>query len=170
VLAPRGWHCLGLEGSDASSLVITPEPHGFADRHDLRGPAVLITLSFGGTSGRFAVAGAIARYFPSKRDFANQVADDGLMEGPMPSGPYPADRIERPSANVVRFTTPAGTHGQGTDSLLAVTADPVLGAVLLVDSDDEPNLIQVSVRLPVQDRALAERIVDQVQLDNADGR
>ena len=31
VLAPRGWHCLGLEGSNGSVLIVTPEPHGAAD-------------------------------------------------------------------------------------------------------------------------------------------
>src|SRR5689334_17256314 len=31
VLAPRGWHCLGLHGSNGNQLVVTPEVHDARD-------------------------------------------------------------------------------------------------------------------------------------------
>ena len=45
VLAPRGWHCVGLYGSSGSFLIVTPEPHDakdFSDRETrVSGPVVV---------------------------------------------------------------------------------------------------------------------------------
>ncbi len=68
VVAPRGWHCFGLYGSSGSTLLVTPEPYGFDDflraNTGLAGPAVVLRLTYGGTSGRFDVAMVAARLFP----------------------------------------------------------------------------------------------------------
>ena len=148
VFAPRGWQCLQLTGSNGSTLVVTPERHSLEDMHGLRGSAVQISLSYGGTSGRFEVADVIARYFPEHMAFARRVAAEWILDRPLPSGPFPADRIRRPNATVVRFTTPARRLGMGTNSLLAPDADPIQGLVVLLDHEDGPDILQLSVRLP----------------------
>jgi hypothetical protein len=158
VLAPRGWNCLEISGSNGSFLIVTPERHGFEDARDLGGSAVVLSITFGGTSGRFAVARAIARLFPQQMAFANQVAAEGIVD-PLPSGPHPDDRLQRLSDNMVGFTTPAGKRGLGTDYWLAPDDDPVEGLVMLIGSE-EPNLLQVSVRLPPWQREVAPSIID----------
>src|SRR5689334_20720696 len=60
VLAPRGWHCIGLYGSSGQTLIVTPDRHQaeefFASEPvSIHGPAVQMTVSEGGTSGRLSV-------------------------------------------------------------------------------------------------------------------
>ena len=159
VLAPRGWNCLELSGSNGTILIVTPERHTLEDAHDLRGPAVQISHSFGGTSGRFAVAEAIARLFPEQMDFANEVFAEGIVDPPVPPGPFPDDELQRLNANAVRFTTPAARPGLGTASLLIPDSDPIHGLVVLVGSE-EPDLVQVNVRLPARQSDLVPFILD----------
>jgi hypothetical protein len=80
VLAPRGWHCFGINGSDGHSLFVTPEPIDASRARSipgggLAGNAVAIEYSLGGTSGRFRVAEVIARVFPEYRAFVNSVRE-----------------------------------------------------------------------------------------------
>ena len=165
VLAPRGWHCFGLEGSNGSVLIVTPERHGFRDLQDnpggLHGPAVQLSLSLGATSGRFEVARMIARLFPAHRDFARQVAAEGLGD-PLPAGSYPTDRMQRISATEIAFTTPARLQGLGTESRLAADALPIEGVVILHPEGDM-DLVKLDVRLPAAQSALAAAIVEGVR-------
>jgi hypothetical protein len=160
VLAPRGWHCLLLSGSDGSVLAVTPQSRNYAQLRDLRGPVVQLTFSYGGTSGRFAVARAIARLFPEQREFARQVAAEELDDRPLPSGPYPDDVISRQGPHLVRYRTPAGRQGLGTDSGLSPDDEPIEGVVILMMADGEPDLLQLSVRLPPGQTTEVEAIVD----------
>ncbi len=101
VLAPRGWHCFGLYGSNGETLIVTPEAHDGddflkADLH-LKGPAIQLSNSIGSTSGRFEVAQVGARLFPVAKPFVEQV----IQEGPSPrmkftSGPDPGDLARPP--------------------------------------------------------------------------
>src|SRR5580698_5306558 len=82
-LAPRGWYCFGTYGSAGASLYVSPEPIAraalfSADWTGFTGPAIQISLSDGGTSGRFQVARMIARVFPAHRAFADQVIAEGI--------------------------------------------------------------------------------------------
>ena len=162
VLAPRGWHCLGLEGSNGSSLIVTPEPHHSRDflngTPPLRGPFVQIAFSYGGTSGRFEVATVIARVFPEHLDFARRVAAEWMSE-PLPRGPYPGDRLVRLRPNAVGYTTPAGQAGLGTDNGLAAGDRPINGLVIL-QLGAEPNLVKLDVRLPAAQAGLATPILN----------
>jgi len=164
VLAPRGWHCFGLSGSNGSILFVTPARQSFATLNDsagLRGPAIQISLSYGGTSGRFAVAQAIARLFPAHRAFAEQVAEEGIMTEPLPAGPYPDDRLVRLSPTEVAFTTPGGRTGLGTQNRFARGEDPVEGIVILLPdgADEEIDLVKLDLRLPATLAPLAPAIV-----------
>lgn len=161
VVAPRGWHCFGLYGSNGSILIVTPERHGFRDLQDnrgLRGPAIQLGISFGGTSGRFEVARMIARLFPAHMDFARQVAAEGIGD-PLPSGPYPTDRLHRISATEVAYTTPARLQGLGTDSRLAANADPIEELVIL-DPEGDMSVVKLDIRLPPAEAALTSAIIE----------
>jgi hypothetical protein len=162
VLAPRGWRCFGLEGSNGSTLIVTPEAHGVRDLLDqptpLRGPAVQISLSFGGTSGRFEVAKVIARAFPAQMAFARRVAAEGIGD-PLPDGPYRTDHMVRLRRAAVGYTTPAGREGLGTDSRLAPGDRPIEGLAILLGTDDL-DLLKLDVRLPPAQARLATPILN----------
>jgi HJR/Mrr/RecB family endonuclease len=172
ILAPLGWHCFGTYGSNGLSLFVSPEPidssnlfstksNGFA------GPLVQLSLSDGGTSGRFAVAKAIARVFPAHREFATKVAEEGIEPATsFPFGAYPKDQLIYKGDEVVEYQTPAQTDGLGTDSLLLKGDDPISGvAILLTGPDSDLDLLQLSVRLPPAQAGLTESIVRQLESD-----
>lgn len=162
VVAPRGWHCFGLYGSNGAILIVTPERHGardlLANPAPLRGPAIQLTLSYGGTSGRFAVAELVARLFPAYRAFARDVAAEGIGD-PLPAGPYPTDILRRRSATEVDYTTPANRQGLGTESRLAANGDPIRGLAILHPVDDW-DAVSLAVRLPAGQAGLAPAIVE----------
>jgi len=163
VLAPRGWHCFGLYGSNGSILIVTPEPHSARDLlsarpQPLRGPAVQRTYSNGGTSGRFTVADVIARAFPAYMAFARRVAAEGLG-GPLPNGPYRNDRMVRLRPDAVGYRTPAGREGLGTDSRLVPNGRPIDGLVV-IDPEGDMGIVKTDVRLSAAQAALATPILN----------
>ncbi len=159
VLAPRGWHCIGLEGSNGWFLMVTPEDHGqrpFDAR--LTGPGIEISESAGDTSGRFAAAQIAARLFPSRRVFVDRVMAEGLMpQSDFVSGPFPRDRIQRQGPDAVTFETPANTDGMGTKSRFVKSADPIQGLAMMDAENDATVLV---VRLAPAMRDLASVIID----------
>lgn len=168
VLAPRGWHCFGLYGSSGSKLIVAPRPLASGDllgnqQFRTDGPAVELAYDYGGTSGRWAVAEAIARYFPLHHNFIEKNFR-GLKVGPLPSGPYTHDKLTRRTEKVVRYLTPANTKGAGTEGFLAPTAEPIKGLALLVTDPDGPDLLRVNVRLPDKDRPVVEVILRNAEL------
>lgn len=168
VLAPRGWHCLVLSGSNGTTLIVMPNRPDVERllRRDgrLDGPGVVLSERYGGTSGRRAVAAMIARYFPDHRSFLRQAEAAGLELGPIPTDPYPDDVIHRRTATTVDFTTPAGRRGLGTEHVLTPGAVPIRGLVELRPEDDM-TLIEVAVKLPPDAADLAPAIIDRVRWD-----
>src|ERR1700735_5782172 len=60
-LAPRGWHCFGIYGSDGSTLYVSPHPLSAANflsdaGKPLDGPVVALWDVAGDTAGRVGVA------------------------------------------------------------------------------------------------------------------
>jgi hypothetical protein len=163
VLAPRGWQCFELYGSDGALLIVTPEHHDADDLFDakttLRGSAVVLSQWSGGTSGRFAVAKVAARVFPIARTFVQQVIDEGTIpKEEFAFEPYPDDTLTRRSDTEVEFVTPANRDGLGTDGRLAKNGQPISGvAILLTDGDND--LVKLETRLPPDLRALAPAII-----------
>jgi hypothetical protein len=163
VLAPRGWHCFGVYGSSGTGLLVAPEK---LDSHDFfsgkqfstEGNAVELTYEYGGTSGRWGVAKAIARYFPRRRDFIKNNFQ-GLEVGPLPSGPYPRDSLSQRTNKSVRYVTPPRTKGEGTAWMLAPSTQSVDGLLMLVNDPDEPDIFRVNVRLPDKYRGLTANIL-----------
>jgi hypothetical protein len=170
VLAPRGWHCFGLYGSNGSQLIVTPEPHNardlFNENSKLTGPAVHLAAMAGDTSGRFSVARTVARLFPTYQNYVKHVVAEGIEPAAdFPTGPYRTDYLTRRSATIVEFTTPANTDGIGTQSRLAKTNAPINGVALLFP-DNAMNLSQVFVRLPPDLADLSRAIVESVEQSN----
>jgi hypothetical protein len=155
VLAPKGWHCFGAYGSSGATLYVSPDPINSADVlssswKGFAGPVVQISLEYGGTSGRFAVAKTIARAFPARKEFVEGVIAEGIEPASsFPYGPYPVDALKYRGENFVEFSTPAQAEGLGTDSRLQKNDTPISGAALLVG--EEPDLLRVWVRLPSED-------------------
>jgi len=162
ILAPRGWNCFSVSGSSGSTLVVTPERLAYEDiaaRGEGRpGAGVVISVSFGGTSGRFGVADAIARVFPTQRAFAERVVSQGLMDE-LPTGPYPDDWLRWRNSMEVEYLTPAGAMGLGTVGTLAPSREPVRG-LLFLTSSDEMDLVKVSVRLPSAQSYFTDEILE----------
>jgi hypothetical protein len=173
VLAPRGWHCFSIYGSDGANLFVTPDAidsktllsvnwKGFTSR------AIEISVSSGGTSGRFQVAKVIARVFPAYKAFAQKVIAEGIEPASdFPSGPYPTDKLTDRSKNIVEFETPANTAGLGTDSRLLPNASPIDGVAMITGKDTD--LAQLSARVSAKDRDLIPVIVKRVESDAAAG-
>lgn len=169
VLAPRGWSCIGLNALNGSILLVTPtelkDPAGTL----VSGPVVQASRNLGGGAGRIDVAEVAARLFPITEAFVK--ATTGEAGGPkvtLPTGPYPKDRLNRRSDTIVEFITPPNEVGQGTAGRIVKSADPILGAAVLLPNENM-NLVQVQVRLPADLRELAPTIVATVESNLAVG-
>jgi hypothetical protein len=166
VLAPRGWHCFGLYGSDGSVLIVTPEPHHAVDfqkpNFGITGPVIQLSFRFGSTSGRFDVAQVAARLFPSKKGFVNGVIQEGIdPASDFPFGPYPSDSLTRRSGTDVEFKTPANTAGMGTKGWLVKNSSPIDGVAIMTADN---NLVLLEARVPPDQRNLAPTIIEQTRL------
>ena len=171
VLAPLGWHCFGVYGSNGSSLFVTPQALTpelvFSDNwNGFSGPAIQLSVSLGGTSGRFEVAKIIARIFPAYRSFVTHVIAEKLEQpSSFPFGPYPKDHLTYQGKKIVEYQTPPNTDGLGTDSRLQKNSDPITGVAILEGADT--NLIHLSARLPPDLAPAATSILHQVERDTA---
>ena len=158
VLAPRGWHCFGLYGSNGEILLVTPTGIGrnIFDAH-LVGSAVQLSVSIGDTSGRFEAARIAARLFPNRASFVDGVVKEGIEpKSDFPTGPFPTDITRRHGPDVVEFETPANREGMGTQSRLVKNRDPIDGFVAMDNDNDATVLV---VRLPPAMRNLIPTIV-----------
>jgi len=165
VLAPRGWHCFALLGSDGSLVIVTPERHVSddfigANTVSFRGPAIQISYSTAGTSGRLAVMPVIVRYFPRYLPFVREMKDLDLDFEALTARPYRNDITKSRTANYFRFTTPAHRTGEGTNSRLLPGNLPIEGSRKIVGSASEPDMLSLEVRLPPQFARLADTILD----------
>jgi hypothetical protein len=167
VLAPRGWHCFGLLGSNGEQLVVTPESHDSGDlvgnAYGLAGPAVHYLHLLGDTSGRFTIARVVARLFPGQLWFVKQVVAENIEPAAnFPTGPFPKDSIRRLGATVVEFVTPGNTEGMGTESRLLKNADPIAGVAVVLPGDGM-DLKMAVARLPANLAPLVPVILESVR-------
>ncbi|HEY1806520.1 MAG TPA: hypothetical protein VGG45_18755 [Terracidiphilus sp.] len=170
-LAPRGWKCFSIYGSDGGSLFVSPDPINTGELFSMdwkgfTGNVIEISEMVGGTSGRFEVAKIIARVFPAFKAFAQKVIAEGIEPASdFPSGPYPGDKLTYRGKNVVEFETPANADGLGTDSRLQKNASPMEGVAIIVGADTD--LVQLSARVPSNDSDLIPAMVGQVEKEAA---
>jgi hypothetical protein len=171
VLAPRGWNCLGLYGSDGSILLVAPQPLKSSDLFSpkwggITGPGIQASVSEGETSGRFEVARVIARVFPKQRAFVQDVIDEKIEPaGQYPFGPYPKDKLVYKSDRTVTYHTPPNSKGLGTTSRLKPSNLPIDGVAILTEEFD---LLFLSVRMPADMSGLASQIAHQFEEENAE--
>jgi hypothetical protein len=171
-LAPRGWYCFSTYGSNESSLFVSPEPINdkelfTSDWKGFSGPAIEVSVSAGGTSGRFIVARAIARVFPDRMEFVRDVVSEGIEPASsFPSTPYATDTLQRRGKDMVEFETPANKKGLGTQSRLAMNSRSIQGVAILIG--EEPNLVQLSMRLPNRNQSLGRAIIQQLEIEATD--
>jgi hypothetical protein len=171
VLAPRGWHCFGVYGSNGSSLFVSPEPIYPSNLFSVSwkgfvGEVIQISVEIGDTSGRFGVARIIARVFPDHKSFVSDVIAEGIEPASsFPYGPYPNDKLTYRSDEIVEYQTPANDDGLGTESRLLKNGSPISGVAILMG--EELNLCQLTVRLSPNQNNLIPIIIQQVELDAA---
>jgi hypothetical protein len=150
VLAPRGWHCFDVYGSDGHWLFVAPQrltaDQLDVDRRGFRGAVVMFGYSYGGTSGRWTVAERIGRYFPRHRGFIRDLRERDPVPHDYPTAPYSGDRILSRTATRIRILTPAGVRGQGSDFLARSTLPTE--SLIMLDPDNEMSAATISVRLP----------------------
>jgi len=171
VLAPRGWYCFGVYGSNGASVFVTPEPIRrddlFSDKwRGFPGPAIQASSLSGETSGRFSVAREMARVFPKYRAFVERVIAEGFEPASdFPFGPYPGDRLVYKSDQMVEFQTPANSEGLGTMSRLQKNGQPIHGVSIL--EGETPDLLRLTVRLPETMKALRAAILQDFENESA---
>jgi hypothetical protein len=169
VLAPRGWSCFGVYGSNGYALYVSPERVTTTNLFSITwtgftGPAIELVGENGDTSGRFGVARVIARVFPAHKSFVEGVIAEGIAPADsFPFGPYPGDKLTYRSKQMVEYETPANTAGLGTNSRLKKNTYPISGAAILMG--DAPDLMFLAVRLSPDLTDLASPIIQQLELD-----
>jgi hypothetical protein len=170
-LGPRGWNCFVTIGSNGWTLYIAPEPLDspklleHRNWKGFRGPAIQMSGSDGGTSGRFEVAKVVARVFPAHRDYARSIIAEGF--GPAsnyPFGPFPSDHLTYKDEDLVEFTTPAHRKGLGTMSWLLPSDEPITGfALLAIRPNVDTELLQLNLRLPPSLSFLTATLMQQTE-------
>lgn len=153
VLAPRGWHCAHLYGSSGAFTIVAEEevtPNTLFANRPIRGPAIQISMSNGGTSGRFEVAQLIGRYFPHRHAFLDRVIREGIEPArSFPRQPYKSDLVVARRRDFIEVITPAGHKGLGTQSRLDASDLPIHAVASVRGGVDEDWAGYVfSVRLP----------------------
>ena len=166
VLAPRGWRCFEVHGSSGMSVLVTPDsrdPDSFFRKAE-SGPAILRSLELGAGSGRFRVAEVIARVFPSRRAFVeNLIRSFDAPASQFTFGPHSDDRLTYRGPNVVEYLTPPRREGLGTGYWVAANDSPISGVAMLRGS--APDLVFLAARLPAAQAGLIPVIIRQVKLD-----
>jgi hypothetical protein len=170
-LAPRGWHCFSVYGSDGSQLFVSPVPidgkEFFSDDwKGFTGNVIEISDMDGGTSGRFEVAKIVARVFPAYKQFAQNVIAEGIEPASdFPFGPYSGDKLTYRGKNIVEFGTPANTDGLGTNSRLQKNASSIKGVAVVSGADT--NLTLLSARVSANDSDLIPAMIGQAEKEAA---
>ncbi len=112
--------------------------------------------------------------FPAYKQFVESVIAEGIEPASsFPFGAFPRDHLRYISRRIVEFETPANADGLGTASRLQKNGTPVSGVAILYG--EEPNLLQLSLRLTPETVDLAPMILHEsetaaARLDAADKR
>ena len=112
------------------------------------GPAVEMSLAFGGTSGRFSVATYASRLFPKVlASFIEGVRNEHLVaDSEFEPRRYARDSVTSVDTWLAEFTTPAGVSGLGTAGVLGPSKDPIHGVAVIVPGSEQ-DMIILLVRL-----------------------
>jgi hypothetical protein len=158
VLAPRGWKCQGLYGSNGAILLVLPNAKSGSkpDRiSEIKGEGIQLSVSDAETSGRFEAARIAALLFPNRKAFVDEVANEGIVPKEEFEGvPLPHDRMRRIGSDQVVFETPGDQDGLGTMSRLVKSHDPIQGKATM-DQDNDATMLLVRLNPDLRDLAPA---------------
>ena len=163
VFAPSGWHCRAWYGSSGTHLLVTAAPidttHFMPPK--VLGPAVEMSVSSAGTSGRFAVAHYASRLFPRVlASFIQTVKDEHIAsDSEFDPRPYARDSVRSLGPLAAEFTTSAGVSGLGTGGLLGPSSDPIHGVAVIAPDSTEPDMAILRVRLGGQARQVGAAVL-----------
>jgi len=149
-------------------LFISPQPIKFLfgpQWRGIEGASVEVDEVFGGTSGRFDVAQVIARVFPARRAFVEDLME--MFDQPASAykfGLYPKDKLIVQTDRLVQFQTAPHSEGLGTMRRLRANDDPIDGVAIL--EGQTPNLLTLRVRLPRELHALTSSIIHQFEQEH----
>lgn len=144
LLGPRGWHCIGIEGSSGISVHLRPQPPytGRGDLLELRGDG-LVAVEILWTSGRASVAEMIFRLFPKEREAALSTLRD--FGDTYSVEVYPWDRYTYRNPSLVEFVTHRDSDGLGQWRGLQGKSHAIHGIVSL---RSDATLLYVAMRVP----------------------
>jgi len=158
VFAPSGWFCQVSYGSSGGAVLVTPTPIDTTSwrLQTVLGPAVEMSLSYAGTSGRFSVAIHGAGLFPKRlsRFIANVRTDYVVPDSEFAPHRYSHDSVTLVDSLVAEFTTPSRESGLGTDGPLGPAMDPIRGVAAIAPDSTEPDMTVLRIRLGANMRAL----------------
>jgi hypothetical protein len=130
----------------------------------ISGPFVHVEHVSAEAFGRFEIAQVIARVFPAQRSFVQSAIDAGPESSAHDYvfGPYPNDKLIVQTARLVQFQTPPHSEGLGTMGHFKANDDPIDGVAIL--EGQNPDLLMLRVRLPREQRYLAQIIIQDLLL------
>jgi hypothetical protein len=173
VLAPRGWHCLGVNGSSGNDFLVTPQPLNengpfYSIRDKITGPAIQVREICSDNSGRIDIARVIARAFPKQKAFVDKILQNpDFPASDFPFGPYPKDKLIRRNDWIVEYQTPPDSEGLGTINELPKGNLPISGVAILRDHSPD-CLLFLAIRLPSEMTNLIPQIIQQVTRENGE--
>ena len=176
MLGPRGWSCAGIAGSDGAGLFLSPNTihpkEVLSDKYrKVSGPFIEKWVSEGETSGRFEVAGIVARYFPKQMQIMRKIIVDQNLQSmdDYPRGPYPADRELVRNDTIAEYLTPSKKQGLGTSGCMRPDVEPVRSVAILFPGAP-PSSVVVSVRMSTVLADLAPIIIRETKRQYANAR
>lgn len=175
VFAPSGWHCRAWYGSSGTYLLVTAAPIDSTHfmPQEVLGPAVELSVSAAGTSGRFIVAHYASRLFPGVlATFIQAVKDEHIAaDSEFDTRPYAYDSVRSLGRFVAEFTTPAGVSGLGTEGLLSPSSDLIHGVAVIAPDSMEPDMSLLRVRLGASMREVEAAVLrlNTACIQNSDG-
>ena len=169
IIGPRDWSCqasLGSAGSRLSASPVGDVPASSDEETDTRiADGVYWAFSTGQTSGRFAVADAIARFFPERHSYVRSVVAEGLVPlSSFPNGPGEGVSIVRKSSDYVVYRETATSDQEGDAWGLIMLHGVQTGDCL--QSFDACDVEEFVVKLPRSYGNLGPQLLRQYQLFN----
>jgi hypothetical protein len=162
--APQGWHCYGWYGSGGGFLMVTPGEIQASDTpQNVPGTAVVASSSDGETSGRETAVAVAKRFFSQPmQSYIQRVEsyDQSINWPPITAEPVAPDTVRRVTDRIVEFVTPANQDGYGTwEKIMTPSSRPIRGIISISSPDEDVGLVEILVRLPATDDALASAIL-----------
>lgn len=161
VLAPRGWQCIGTQGTAGATLWVYPQ----GQNYKTDGPIVSEQTWGGNETGNSYIISYGGTYFP--KIINNELIDDFLSGRIQEKQEFlvhkhKTDTIIYESNSILEFATPAGREGLGSEILgrSSITAYGLIGIIGFDNSGNDPAISLLGLRLPSKDLYLRTYILE----------